>query len=568
MWYEQLKTWGTQNPRPVWGIVIFVGLLIGQLAIQHGALYFPDEHRYFWNSHSALLLLLGKIAPSQRLPIWQEGLSVIAWHLQLLPVAWLNFALHGVNPITDWLGGVWVDRSWLWPYSMVNVGCYIATVILMGRIAHQITRHTATKWLVIGLTLLWPPLWLWMRHVVPYPLALVWTLLSIWLLLQGQSSIIHEPKRWTWILASGGAFAVGFFTYPGFYYVGLVHALILLQALGRDGFKHWKPELVSIVLWWVPFIGLLLAIDAVSRSVFGLPYLQYWHQYLPTMVQGDFAEGLALTWRYQTQTMFGATAVGVITLGTYSWCRRRGWQYPPGLGLLGTLVAWLAMATLLGVISTGLHQTVIYGRTLLPLTLTWLMLVGLILGQFVQQSRAGYRRVGMVLTIVLGGMLGWSGIQTLAVSYPMDLIMGPMGAIRGVKTQPINQLYLHGGKVPDGGVATQPFEKGHVALLDIKTTLQGPGHHKPIDCGDLQPVLQHHQSVYLAVNRGYMYPLGRWIGLGPNLSNPRLSRMVVTQPHPMNSPWYQFEGFTPDERQQIRQHPVMMQLMVEPCQNK
>ena len=560
---KRLQAWWTNNPRLVWGLLLLLGVVFGNIATQHGALYFPDEHRYFWNSHSILVLLLGKISPAQQAAVWREGLSVIGWHLQLSPIAWLNFMLHGLNPVSDFLGLAWVERSWLWLYTGVNIGCYLATVMLMAAITKHVIKNDKAPWLAALLTLVWPPLWIWMRHVVPYPLALVWGLLSLWALLKGRKE--SGTLNTKWILASGIAFAISFLTYPGFYYLGVIHALILLSRIQLDHFKTVKQTFFNSLLWLGPLGTLLIATDVLSRHFFDLPYLAYWQQYLPTMVQGDFSEGFWLTLGYPFFTITGWLAVMVFmgVFGMAAMVQQRGWnQAHQVFSHVVAKRAGVAMLGLLSFISTGLHQTVIYGRTLLPLSLWWvLQLVG-----FIVLMQRCWRLEARGVTLMIGILfvfLGWSCWETTTIAYPMDLILQPMGHIEGVKTQQLNQLYLHTGKIPDGGVMTQPFKKGTVVLIDGKTHMQHDTNVRPLGCNHFASALANKSSVYLAVNRGYMYPLGQFMGIHPMIGDS--SEKIIQQPHPMNSHWYQFEGFTPTERAAIRQGKPMMQLFINPC---
>ncbi|TGE06397.1 hypothetical protein EU556_16260 [Hymenobacter fodinae] len=460
-----------------------------------GALSFPDEDRYLESIKAAHLLLTGDLELAALHLANTQGRpsdALLRLPVALAQVAWQHFG--GPPPETP--------ASLLLP-QLMNYMVLLGNTLLLCKLGRSWLSSSAA--LLAGLV--YAALGnsnIYLRHVLPYDLALLILLGTLVLLTQPYRPIgnVRRIGLLTGLLA-WGVVAV----YPGYYFAPLLIGSVLLMQLPR---ASWHRGL----FWMLSGASLLiLTLELITR--YGhISYLRSLQTLGPSIIQGDFAEGFTFTGRYlwEIEGTLGVLLL-LLALPGIAVLVRSGVQNRKLLPLaLAPLGLWLLHACL---VYFG-HKFVFYGR-ILHFFIPFLVLHAV---TALTALPPMLRRLGQG---VLVGLALWGFVRFISqyerLAYPRDVL-----ARLGVSAQ--DQLtYLN--------------EHGLAHAWDYSAPPAG----KLVNSGGRSLLL---------INFTYPYPLSpdRCVSV-PAQAAP----LLFSGPHFLTFPAYGFEGFTPPERHFLRSCP-------------
>ncbi|MCC7447304.1 MAG: hypothetical protein IT324_07815 [Anaerolineae bacterium] len=455
--------------------------------------------------------------------LWLIILGIGAYRSALIPVGqdyfpdearqhnsenMLDFMVHG-----DWAGAAWwlfstqgrpgavliglipaAIQRWTGASAVVVSQFNMVVSLVIVWLVYRILLTFAERWQAVAGTALFTLIHansLYIRHLLPYDWALAFFLLACWIGLR------RKPMRLSMrqVALIGVLCGFGFSVYPGYYpLLGIIGLLIMLFNRRHGAtFLVFATGVIAVQVIYV-------LLSPVAR----LSYVDLLRAFASTINQGDYTDSyyFAAAYLVDSEGVFGATLLALFGVSALLAIKRRDWDARVrGLVIL-SLLAYLAYATLVFVF----HAAVYYGRLIhayIPF-----ILIGSVLALTALPPR--YTR------LVWGGMLAL-GAASLIVNAAAYL---PLQYPNTVRTR----LF-----------ADYPGLKTCELITNIDWKLDVTG-----GCD------------VMGVNVRFLWP-----GMDTHMifePPPNWEALYLTN-HPANYWPYQYEGYTRQERDAIRQRP-------------
>jgi hypothetical protein len=495
------------SPWSVAGILVALAAWRTGLALSGGHLFLKDEGLYWQSLVTACDLRWGDWASAlEHLydPFWGRPAFVAVFSVPaFFQMARLDFSLSGAEAL-HFRSSHFHDLP-----ALFNVLLTVFSAWVFFRLALLLTRGRR------GVALLALVLWsllcnanVYVRHLFPYDLSLLFLLLAACALLKG----VEEERRALvtgWAVLSGILCGLSFSAYQGYYLFVPVLGLVALVAFRR----RWLGAAVFSVGFWTVILLWEVIGDLQAREVFGRvegvsSYLTLCRRVGSLISLGDYEEAFIFLPRYL------AWVEGPI-----------GWVLLVG-GFVFLVRVWPRLscvprtffAALTGVYFLHAawgyfgHGMVFYAR-LLHLYLPFLALatawaVGAC-GRPVWRWTLG----GVLAVVSLGSFIGWA-VPYARLCYPAEFVNRFVPS----STVPERRLDLSEAR---GMPAIADWTRWEVVTVNVVQ----------FDIRDAAPEIQAFPA---------LEPAGEgW-------------RLVAERPHPFTSPAYQFEGMLEANRQKIR----------------
>jgi hypothetical protein len=437
---------------------------------------------------------------------------------------------EALEPILDWnqhpgftcLGCVPVAMHWAWAWlTGVSIGqmpfeatvrfsaavlslASVISILLIGTIVRRAGGGRTEALVAMALMAGSNTMFYYSRHTLPYDASLALAL--------GSLAVGMRKGGWGRLLCSGWLAGTAFFTYYGYWALVLVISATVIT---------WKVASVREIgyrlLWFGIGVMTWLEIFAVGRAaVFGRSFVHGMASFAAITPPQMYAEGWSAPWTYLWYTEHGLLTFWLAALVWILWtARKRRPMADYGL----TCVAMVgALYGLLILSSVVLHRFVVYGRTARQ-SVPFLCLIGAFAGaQLWDMARTAVgRRALQMGAILLILQAAWNFRIPLQQWFPRDvrrLVAAEYGAYNEATTIdcPRMEDEFAPSKAP-------PQPTRHVLL----------------------------NAQYLARIHGAKTP-------PPGV-------VVLRFAHPMQFTPYQYEEFTPSERELIRATDISMRLV-------
>lgn len=362
---------------------VFVLLPRWLLIEQGGQFFFPDEMRYDASRTAAGALIAGDLGA--------------AFHA-VFRADHLLFKIIGVLPalLEKLLGeSSRIPAVFFGLFSVVSFGLLYAIVVRVGEACEAALFSVAL--LCLSSTFL-----LYVRHLVPYDMAMALGLLALFVGLR-------RPARLRDSILCGLCASATFLAYSGYWLLGGLALVVHVM---------WPPLAVAACLRRAVSGGLALILPIAMLLLFDHfrqgSFLRDYFAFAGAVNQGSFSEGAALPWKYfwhGEHFLLGLFLVALL-FGVYSLIDKRGGG-AAGLGS-GAVVFIYGGLTLF---SVGLEKFVVYGRTSRQLLPFLCILSGLLLERLWSSSRRG--------RIVAGSILGLAALQAVINFAPLFSLIYP-----------------------------------------------------------------------------------------------------------------------------------------------
>jgi hypothetical protein len=469
------------------------------LVFAGGQYWFPDEKRFWWSGVVVYRLSQG---------LWKQALEpILDWNQHP------GFTCLGCVPVAmhwawAWLTGVSVGQM---PFeatvrfsAVVLSLASVISILLIGMIVRRAGGNRTEAFMAMALMAGSNTMFYYSRHTLPYDASLA--------LVLGSLAVGMPNGGWARLLFSGWLAGAAFFTYYGYWAIVFVISATVIT---------WKVASVREtgyrLLWFGIGAVTGLALFTIGRvMVFGRSFLQGMASFAAVPRPPMYAEGWSAPWTYLWYAERGFLIVWVAALVWILWSATRHRQ----MRIYG--VTWVAMlGALYGLLilsSVVLCKFVVQGRMARQLV-PFLCLIGAFAGVRVwdMAHTAGRRRafqVGMILLIL---QASWDFRIPLEQWFPRDvrrLVTAEYGAFSEAST--IDCLKLEVEFAPSSAA---PQSTRYVLL----------------------------NAQYLArIQEAKLPPQGA---------------VVLRFAHPMQFTPYQYEEFTPSERQLIRSTDISMRLV-------
>jgi hypothetical protein len=477
-------------------LVLLILLMAGYRAslLDRGALAFVDETLYFTSVIALQAISEGDLTAASRAIADARGRQGAA--IALLPVAALQaipsaFGVTASNP-----------RSLMIPTG-VNVLLSLITLVIVFQLCLRLTNDEDSSLAAVTLYALLVNTNLYIRHVLPYELALTVGALAMWV------AITRAPTIRTAALA--GVLAAALVTcYSGYY---LLAAVIAIAFVGRGWVQRGARRAFALALVFGLAAALVFAIiEAVCRPA-GVSYLASSRALGQTITMGSFDEG----WTFLPEYLIRVERwSGIVLLGGFIiWAAqaakrwRRGVPLPVDVWVAAAALAWVAQA----VLAAELRRIVFYGRLIHP----WMIFLTFALASVVASVRQPRARRITQWGIVVAALVSFipSARDYVRLAYPSDVLYA-----LGIDSRRI---------VPEHWLCE----------LDPGTPYASPG---PLDRRTGAPYAS--ASDYVLVNFCQTFGPGRRAVEAVDHRRP----LLFEGPHWLTFPAYTYEGFKPEAR--------------------
>ncbi|MDI1249657.1 MAG: hypothetical protein PSV13_12405 [Lacunisphaera sp.] len=402
---------------------------------------------------------------------------------------------HGLAQFTAWADWSQAQN----PYASAHLAAAVLALfpVLNIWLVHRLARiagagEAEAGWVAL-LMAASNTLFYYSRHLLPYDCALSAAL-------GGLVFAVAGGPRAAW--KSGGGAALAYQLYNGYWF--LVPVIFLAQQLAQPaGPARWRAG----ADWVAGCLGATLLLMLPGLAFGGSGYWSVMQGFSGSVTQGLFREGWSLAGEYLWHSE-GWLGVAVLLGAGFAL----GQTLRPGADA-GRVRRWgllLLAGWLLPVLaSTGLHQFVVYARTVRPL---------------------------VPLLCLLGGF----GLHQLAADRPRwrSVLAGLVVAAA------LFNLAPHFRRVFPREFESQVL--GEYGMPKRWITFTG-SIYKPRFVPVRRPDL-------VLVNTQYLYPLRGYRGFPPG-------DVLRSREHPLSYRPYQYEGHVPRERRLLRDHPPAMQLV-------
>jgi hypothetical protein len=485
-----------------WWAVGLVGVCVALrwwLVFAGGQYWFPDEKRFWWSGVVVYRLSQGLWKPALE-PIlnWNQHPGFTCLGCGLVAIHWLWAALTGLS-----IGQMPFEATVRFGAALLSLASVIS-VVLIGTIVRRAGGGRTEALLAMALMAGSNTMFYYSRHMLPYDASLALAL--------GSLSVGMREGGWPRLVFSGWLVGAAFFTYYGYWvFVFVISGTVIM----------WKVasirEACHRLLWFGIGSTTWLGVFAVGRAVvFGQSFLQGVVSFAAITPPQMYAEGWSAPWTYLWYAEHGLLVFWLAALvGMLRMARTKR----PEVAYALTWIAMLSAAySLLVLSSVVLHRFVVYGRTARQLV-PFLCLIGAFTGaRFweMAQTVVGKRilQLGMILLIL---QAAWNFHVPLQQWFPRDvrrLVAREYGVVPEVTTIDCSKME---DEFAPSGVVAQPTR-------------------------------------YVLVNAQY---LARIHGV----KTLPLGVTVLRFAHPMQFTPYQYEEFTPSERDLIRRTDISMRLV-------
>jgi hypothetical protein len=482
---------------------------------------FPDEERYYQSVEAVKSFAAGNLRSGCAYLIRTQGRPADAL-LRLLPAAGQGIVHATGGP------GPHAPASLLVPV-LFTYGVSILSLLLYHWLARVLC---ASQFGALLSTLLYACLTnsnLYIRHVLPYELALCSFLgLILWLVRSRQAGQALTRKQTYW-LGVGAAFVVTI--YPGYFFVPIALLPMLLRPVAHsarqtsDRLRQTSIRLgKTLAIYGSGGLSVLLFFEGLGQLA-GVSYIWSCLKLSSTVSQGDFRESFTFLFHYLLEVE-GGLGLAVLVLTGLGMLRRLYQtlpnrqpafvpEVPRGSALyLGGLGAFLVYAAL----GYWGHLLVFYGRILhafLPLLVLFAVAVG---WQAVAPKLQ--RPLAALLVVVALYSFGHFAAQYQRVLYPINFLAQPP-----VRLPLQNLVFLNQAETSDN----DDYMLARQKLARATSAVSGEA---------------------MLLNFGFLYPIA-----GPGCNDVRVPagfRQVFAAPHFLTLPAYGFEGYSPYERAVLR----------------
>lgn len=389
-----------------WRIVGLIGVCVALrwwLVFSGGQYWFPDEKRFWWSGVVVYRLSRG---------LWKPALEpILDWNQHP------GFTCLGCVPVAihwawAWLTGVSIGEM---PFeTTVRFGALVLSlasvfsILLIGMIVRRAGGGRTEALLAMGLMAGSNTMFYYSRHALPYDASLALAL--------GGLAVGIRTGGWKRLLCSGWLAGAAFFTYYGYWAIVFVISVTVIK---------WKivniREAGSRLLWFGIGSATWLGVFAVGReTVFGRSFVQGVVSFAAITPPQMYAEGWSAPWTYLWHAEHGLLIFWLAALVLILWAA--GTSRPvAGYGL-----TWIAMVGALYVLlilsSVALHRFVVYGRTARQFV-PFLCLIGAFTGARlweIARTVAAKRmlQAGMILLIL---QAAWNFRGPLQQWFPRDV---------------------------------------------------------------------------------------------------------------------------------------------------
>ncbi|HTS18697.1 MAG TPA: hypothetical protein VMP11_14070 [Verrucomicrobiae bacterium] len=468
------------------------------LVAMGGQDWFPDEKRFWWSGVVVYRLSHGA---------WRQALEpILKWNqhpgftcLGCLPVSLYSVwaGWHAAYYDIPFEDTVRFSAAFLSLASVVSI-VLVRSIVL--RAGGSLVEARLTMALMAGSS----TMFYYARHVLPYDASLALALASLAVGMQRGGS-----GR---LVMSGWLIGAAFMTYYGYWAIAVVVSVAVLTWKART-----TGEAAGRCGWFAMGALSWLGVFAAGRFVIlGGSFLQGMTSFAGTVTKGVFEEGWTLPWAYLWHAEHGLLIYWLVAIvaSIVAVARRRQ--------VAGHAVMWVSMAAavyvLLVVSSVVLHQFVVYGRTARQLV-PFLCMVG----------GSGGARLWEVTPASMRRRLLQCGVVALLIQSVWNIRV------------PLQQWF----PIEVKGIVARDYGAFSEAL-----TINGP---KSED-GKLSPTTDSGSSRYVLVNAEYLAPV-----LGPKA--PPEGHVLMRFAHPTQFLPYQYEEFTPREREILRETDISIRLI-------
>jgi hypothetical protein len=295
-----------------------------------------------------------------------------------------------------------------------------------------------------------------------------------------------------------------FVTYNGYWvFVGL--ALLLHVVRHRTSLAHGARKVFFLTVgFFLPLLGL-----GVVAARVGINLLTEYQNFAQTITQGNFDEGWKLPFAY----FWHAEHFLFVVLILLSVFAVLNWKNPRAEGVILWGGSILFVYACLVIPSVFLHKFVVYGRLARQLLPFLILLSASGLARIAQSGSSG-RRFALLIAGCLFAQAVWNFNISFGVSYPKDFV-------RDIQAQ-----------YNDFDFSPKRFAFGAPAICE---------------------------------NSGYAIQNAKYFLTVPESTPSIPGTVLMSALHPINFLPYQYEGYTPEERQAFRSaRLVMVFLRIEP----
>ena len=466
-------------PRLLLAILGVAWILRVVIVLRGGQLFFPDEMLYRSSQDIAFKMAGGHLGGAL------ASLLSSYRHIGFVIVGVVPAALQGLLKLTL---DVPLSQS-LWVPSLLLSLASVASIALVYAIARRSGAPVAEALLAAGLLATATSNFYWARHFMPYDLALALALCSLWVGLVRTPSL---ARSFAVGLLAGGAFLV----YNGYWMVAAAALVVhVLYGQRRPSALAGRMLAAGLGLAMLPLALTFVSIAAHAK----LNYIQGLIRFSASISQGDFSEGWKLPWLYlwDAERAMSLVWLGGGVAAVYFFVRRRKEAHWHAL-------LWLSMAVglyvLLALLSTVMHQFVVYGR-----------LVRQLVPFICLAAACGYTQL----------FQAWSPRRAIVVSAAVALVL--LAALNFL--QPIRQAW------PIDIIRSAVVTYGDVSR---EMAIAGPQPGPRLLVEDMleMPPPAPEPTRYVLVNVDYFYPLE-----GPRAVSAGISNQPVTRT------WYRAAAF-------------------------
>jgi len=488
-----------------WPVALFCVLLVvlsgyRLLLTQSGQLFWPDEFRYVHALHVLEEIrqgnLVGSVAwlftvPSA--PDANMGARPAYVALSTIPAAVQGLAnlIAGVGP---------EDPSFYRIAATANVFVTLGIAVVFFRLALLLVHHRGLALLSALVYGLLANSNLYVRHLFPYDLALLFLLGALLLVVGEQRDAAGLHRR---AIGAGLLAGFGFTTYPGYDpFVVILATAVLCNPVGS-----WR----HLIVMGASMACVGLAWEGVAR-LGGLSLIALTLRFFGTMTveQGSFEETLVFLPRYlwDVEGLAGAALLALVAaFGVMAALGRYG---RIELGIIGGATA---IYLVFGAAGVFLHRTVYYGR-LVHMYLPFVVLAAVLA---LSKMRHPNVRLATASAVALASVLAFVPVAAteLAATFPRDVVR-EIAAAEGA------------GGAPCTVMSTAPNR------LDQVT-------------GGCETILE---------NAGHLYPIPPQLAMAP----PPGFALERSWNHPLQFRPYWYEGYSIEERATLGAHPLEIKL--------
>ncbi len=379
----------------------------------------------------------------------------------------------------------------------------------------------------------------WIRHLVPYNLSMLFGLWALWSL----SAMAVSGACPTWrVLLAGASTAMAYACYPGHYAFVLINGMVALLCM--------RPRVRGACAFALSALAVVGAFELTARLIGG-SYVADLRSLSATIGMGDRKEGYIFIWHYLRDV---EGIVGIVLMALFLafallvlWRRDARIPRPARVAILTALACYMCHASM-GVVFS---KMVFYGR-LLMVYLPILVLCAVLALAHVGRGRApGLRRTGI-------GILAVASVYSFAlfardyarVTYPAEFLQSTMKRLGRTVRYPPNVLWDHVGPRdaaalesvdPELAVVSDPCPEGTKSWIRL-------AEHDAVHATRPQ---------FIGVNIKFTWYIPqRYDRFVP----PTGYELVAETPHPhvFRAAWY--EGRKPWERRRLSDRPFTMRV--------